>query len=292
MLLGLLLLSLAAGAAVLGVVQLSNVGFSAWIAVWIALPLLGVPAALLVAYRIYGLLSARYHLDRDGFRLRWGLAVEHVPLGDVLEVRLPEAGKAPLAPGRGLWWPGCVVGRRSIIGMGEVEFFATTGPEGLLLVQLPDRWLAISPTDRDGFRQAYVDVVRMGSLERIDALRLRPDFLFNRVWADRWARVLVLTGLALALLLLGFLAFQASTLPAQVPFGFDPFGRPETLVSPTRLLLLPLIAGLCWLVDLVMGLWLYRKDDQRPLAYGLWGIALLVAALLWGASFQILAAAG
>ena len=289
--LGLLLLSLAVGAAALGVIQLSSVGFSAWIAVWIALPLLGVPAALLVAYRIYGLLTARYHLDRDGFRMRWGLAVEQVPLGDVLEVRLPGPGETPLAPGRGLWWPGCVVGRRSVAGVGEVEFFATTGPEGLLLVQLPDRWLAISPRDRDGFRQAYVDVVRLGSLERIDALRLRPDFLFNRVWADRWARMLVLAGLVLTLLLLGFLAFQASTLPAEVPFGFDPLGRPETLVSPTRLLLLPMIAGLCWLADLVIGLWLYRKDDQRPLAYGLWGIAVLVAALLWGASFQILAVA-
>lgn len=291
-LLGLLLLSLAVGAAALGVFQLGSVGFSAWIAVWIALPLLGVPAALLVAYRMYGVLTARYQLDRDGFRLRWGLAVEYVPLSDVLEVRLPAPGEAPLVPGWGLWWPGCVVGRRSVAGVGEVEFFATTGPQGLLLLQLPDQWLAISPADRDGFRQTYVDVVRMGSLERIETLRLRPDFLFNRVWADRWARVLVLGGLVLALLLLGFLAFQASTLPAQVPFGFDALGKPETLVSPTRLLLLPMIAGLCWLIDLVIGLWLYRKDDQRPLAYGLWGIAVLVAALLWGASFQILAAAG
>ena len=71
--------------------------------------------------------------------------------------------------------------------------------DGMLLVQLPDRWLAISPSDREGFRQAYVDVVRMGSLERIPGVRLRPDFLFNRVWADRWARALLLTGLAAAL---------------------------------------------------------------------------------------------
>lgn len=291
LLLGLLLLTLTAGAAALGVSQLGNIGFSAWIAVWIALPLLGVPAALVIVYRLFGLLTANYQLDRDGFRLRWGLAVEHVPLADVLEVRLPERGEAHLNPGRGIWWPGCLIGHRTVDDLGLVEFFATTGVEGMLLLRLEDRWLAISPRDRDGFRQAYVDVVRMGSLERIAALRLRPDFLFNRVWSDRWARGLVLAGLALCLLLLGYLAFQASTLPAQVPFGFDPYGTPEAFVSPTRLLLLPMIAGLCWLADLVIGLWLYRKDDQRPLAYGLWATAVLVGGLLWGASFQILAAA-
>ncbi len=85
---------------------------------------------------------------------------------------------------------------------------------------------------------------------------------------------------------------QASTLPTEVPFGFDPYGQPESLVPPTRLLLLPMIAGFCWLVDLAIGLWLYRRDDQRPLAYGLWGISVLVAGLLWGASLHILAASG
>ena len=292
LLLGLIFLALALGSSALGVIQLGRVGFSAWIAVWIALPLLGLPLALVVAYRLHGVLTARYQLDRDGLVVRWGLSLEQVPLAEVLEVRPPSPDEGPLRPGRGLWWPGCLIGRRTIEGLGEVEFFATSGTEGMLLVRVPDRWLAISPTDRDGFRQAYVDVVRMGSLERIAGQRLRPDFLFNRVWADRWAQALVLAGLAASLLLLAFLAFQASSLPTQVPFGFDPYGQPESLVPPTRLLLLPMIAGFCWLTDLAIGLWLYRRDDQRPLAYGLWGIAVLVAGLLWGASLHILAASG
>ncbi|MCX6071069.1 MAG: PH domain-containing protein [Chloroflexi bacterium] len=291
LLLGLMFLAVTAGAATLGLIQLGNIGFSAWIAVWIALPILGVPAALVVAYRLFGLLTASYQLDRDGFRLRWGLAVEQVPLADVHEVKVPDQEAAHLRPGQGIWWPGCVVGHRSVDGLGLVEFFASTSAAGMLLLQLEDRWLAISPSDLDGFRQAYVDMMRMGSLERIAAVRLRPDFLFNRPWSDRWARGLILAGLGLSLLLLGFLAFQASTLLTQVPFGFDPYGAPEGFVSSTRLLLLPMIAGLCWLADFVIGLWLYRKDEQRPLAYGLWGTAVLVGGLLWGASLQLLAAA-
>jgi hypothetical protein len=291
LLLGLLFLAIAAGAAALGVIQLGSIGFSAWIMVWIALPIVGVLVALVVAYRLFGLLTASYQLDRDGFRLRWGLAVEQVPLADVLEVTAPDPDAAHLRPGQAVWWPGCMIGHRAIDGLGQVEFFASTGAGGMLLLRLEDRWLAISPRDREGFRQAYVDMMRMGSLERIPAIRSRPDFLFNRLWSDRWARALVLAGLGLSLLLLGFLAFQASSLTGQVPFGFDPYGAPEGFVSPTRLLLLPMIAGLCWLADFVIGLWLYRKDDQRPLAYGLWATAVLVGGLLWGASLQLLAAA-
>jgi len=292
LIIGLLLLALTAGAAALGVIQLGSIGFSAWIVVWIALPMLGVPAGLLVAYRLFGLLTASYQLDRDGFRLRWGLAVEQVPLADVREVQVPDSEAAHLRPGQGIWWPGCVIGHRLVDGLGQVEFFASTGAGGMLLLQLEDRWLAISPSDLDGFRQAYVDMMRMGSLERIAAVRLRPDFLFNRLWSDRWARGLVLAGLALSLLLLGYLAFQASALVVtQVPFGFDAYGAPEGFVSPTQLLLLPMIGGLCWLADLTIGVWLYRKDDQRPLAYGLWASAVLVGGLLWGASLHLLAAA-
>jgi Bacterial PH domain len=289
LLLGLLFLAISAAATAVGVVRLGNTGYSPWIAVWIALPVLGMPAAIVVAYRLFGLLTASYQVDRDGIRLRWGLAVEQVALVDVAEVRVPDPGTMRLRPGSGIWWPGCVVGRRVVQDLGTVEFFASTGAAGMLLLRLHDRWVAISPGDRDGFRQAYVDMIRMGSLERIPAIRLRPDFLFNRLWADRWARALVLAGLALCLLLLGYLAYQASALTAQVPFGFDPYGEPEGFVSPTQLLLLPLLAGLCWSIDFVLGLWLYRKDNQRPLAYGLWGTAVLVGGLLWGASLQLLA---
>jgi len=289
LLLGLLFLAITAGAAALGVAQLGNIGFSPLLAVWIALPVLGMPAALVVAYRLFGLLTASYQVDRDGFRVRWGLAVEQVPLADVAEIRVPDPQTASLRPGSGIWWPGCIVGRRAVGDLGLVEFFASTGAAGMLLLRLEDRWLAISPGDRDGFHQAYVDMMRMGSLERIPAIRLRPDFLFNRLWSDRWARALVSVGLGLSLLLLGYLAYRASALSTLVPFGFDPYGEPEGFVSPTQLLLLPMLAGLCWLIDFVLGLWLYRRDDQRPLAYGLWATAVLVGGLLWGASLQLLA---
>jgi hypothetical protein len=149
----------------------------------------------------------------------------------------------------------------------------------------------ISPPDPEACQNAFIETARMGSLELIPEGSRRPDFLFTRLWDDRLARALILGGLTLPVLLLSFLALRAPGLPEQVPFGFDPMGAPDPLAPPGRLLLLPLIGGLCWLADLVIGLWLYRRDRDRPLSYALWGAAIVVGGLLWGAALQLLAAA-
>jgi hypothetical protein len=100
-----------------------------------------------------------------------------------------------------------------------------------------------------------------------------------------------LVGALLPISLLAFLAIQAPALPGEVPFGFDASGVPETLAPPGRLLLLPLAAGLCWMVDLVLGWWSYRREDLRVLAYLMWSFSILVGALFWGATLQLIAAA-
>jgi hypothetical protein len=109
------------------------------------------------------------------------------------------------------------------------------------------------------------------------------------MWNDQLARGLVLAGLVLDLLLLGFLAVRAPALSGNVPFGFDPSGVPGPMVPPGRLLLLPLIAGFCWLGDLGLGAWLYRREREKPFAYAAWGTAVLVGGLFWGATLQLLA---
>jgi len=291
LLLGGLFLALLVGAIGLSVSQLAAASVSAWIILWVALPLVSVPLAVLVAYRLYGLLSGRYHLDRDGFLLSWGLAVEQIPLTAMAKPRLARQIEGRLLPARSLWWPGCVVGRSELEGLGTVEFFASSGPEDLVLVSAGDRHLAISPPDPEAFLQAFTDAVRLGSLEQIPALSQRPDFLFNRIWNDRWARPLLVSGLALLLFLLAYLAVRVPGLSLGAPFGFDPAGMPGPLAPPGRLLLLPLIGGLCWLADLGLGAWLYRREGDQILAYALWGAPILVGALLWGAALQLIAAA-
>lgn len=258
---------------------------------WVLPPLLAIPAVVLIAYRLYGLLTARILLDRDGFLLEWGLAFEQVPLSALPQIQRATDLAAPISPGRGLWWPGCVVARREIEPLGTLEFFVTTERAGWILVPVAeDRQLVISPADPEAFLQAFLDANRLGALDPAPPMQRRPDLLVGRLWADRWARALLLTGLSLSLLLLIYLALIAPGLPPQVPFGFDAAGQPSLLVPPGRLLLLPFIAGFVWLVDGVLGAWLYRQAAARSIAYALWAVACLVGALFWGATLQLLGA--
>lgn len=283
------MLAASAAAAALGVTRLADATVTPWIVLWVSLPLVGVPLALMSAYRLYGLLTAGYSLDRDRLRVRWGLALEEIPLAEVSRLA-PTAEELPgLRPNPGFWWPGCVVGHKTVDGLGEIEFFAARLNGGLLLLEAGDRRLAISPADTQAFRQAYIDASRMGSLERVQGRSSRPDFFLGRLWRDRLARVLVLAGLLLPVLQIGYLAVQVAGLTVQVPFGFNAAGAPDPFVPPGRLLLLPMLGGLCWLIDLALGIWLYRRPGERSLAYGVWSTAVLVGGLLWGASLELLA---
>jgi hypothetical protein len=289
LILGVLLLCLLVGITAVGLYELGSSPISPVIVIWVIMPLIGLPLALVVAYRLYGLLTVRYRLDRDGFYLVWGQAMEQIPLSMVRSVQAADQADASLRPGVGIWWPGCVVGRARPENHPAVEFFATGLRGRLVLVNTDSGSLAISPADPSAFNQTFVDATRMGSLEQIPAVSRRPDYFSSRMWNDRLARGLLLGGLILNLLLLGFLAVRAPALGGSVPFGFGPGGVPGPMVPPGRLLLLPLIAGLCWLGDLVLGAWLYRRDREKPIAYAVWTSALVVGGLFWGATLQLLA---
>lgn len=288
---GFSLIVLLVGAIALGTYRLSVAEMSPFLLVWILIPLLAVPLLILVIYRLYGLLSARYLLDRDGFYLQWGMAREQVPIANIKEISPGEAIETDLSPPPGFWWPGCIVAQKEIDGLGSVDIFATTGKEGTLLLRSSgDKHWVISPADRIGFIQHFTDSTRLGSLESISAMSERPDFYVSRIWEDRIARVLIIIGLVVSLALIGYLGVLAGTLPNQVPFGFDPLGQPSPIVPTGRLLLLPLIGALCWVVDLVLGAWIYRNMEDRVLAYIVWAAAVLVGGILWGALYALLSA--
>jgi hypothetical protein len=275
----------------LGVSQLAQASISAALLLWAGLPIAGSVLAALAAYRLFGLLTARYVLNRNGIGVRWGWAVEEIPLPSIRLERPSESLWFHLRPTGRVRWPGCVVGSNVIEGLGPIEFFSTRGPQATLLVISPQRTLAISPRDPEAFQQAFIAASRQGVLDPVQPVSVRPDIFLARLWRDPLARTLLWMGIALPLVLLGFLGMRAGSLPELVPFGFDAQGVPDSLVPPGRLLLLPLIGGLCWAVDLALGSSFYRQVMGRPVAYGLWGIAVLVDLLLWGAALSLLAAA-
>jgi len=274
--------------AVTGLVQLSRSDISALLIVWVGLPVIMAPIAVFIVYRLYGLMTASYRLDRDGFYLEWGLAREQVPIAAIAGVYRADEVARHLSPNVGFWWPGCMVGRREVAGKGTVEFFATSDAEGLVLLRIADRFLAISPPDPDAFNQAFIDATRMGSLANVDLLSFRPAFLTGRILEDRVAAGSLVVGLITTFLLMGYLAFRIPNLPAEVPFGFASDGTVNSMAPPTRLLLIPLISGLSWIGNTLAGILFYRSDETRVMAYILWSASILIGVLFWGAVIQLL----
>jgi hypothetical protein len=184
----------------LGVSQLAQASISAALLLWAGLPIAGSVLAALAAYRLFGLLTARYVLNRNGIGVRWGWAVEEIPLPSIRIERPSESLWPQLRPTGKVRWPGCVVGSNVIEGLGPIEFFSTRGPQATLLVISPQRTLAISPRDPEAFQHAFIAASR--GPRSVSPFRFGPTFSW-RLWRDP-ARTLLWMGIALPLVLLGF----------------------------------------------------------------------------------------
>ena len=250
------------------------------------LPVL-VSAALIpvLGYYGYALYRSSYMLQRDGVHLHWGLRIEDIPMDIIRWVHpLEELDGALFLPW--LHWPGALVGRRSSPGLGEVEFMASSRGS-LILIGTTEKTFAISPEDPQGFLATYQRLNELGSLRPLPARSVFPTFLLVRVWSSRPARALLLTGLGLSLLLLIWVSLAIPT-RTQVTLGFDASGIPRDPIPAVRLLLLPVINSMVFLVDTLLGFYFYREAEAQPLAYLSWAGGVISPLLFLVSVFFIL----
>lgn len=229
------------------------------------------------AYALYGLLRSSYRIRQDSLRLAWGLRVEDIPLVDITWVRLQSEldGRLPLPLFR---WPGAVTGVRRLHRSTPVEFMASRS-SGLVLVETSRRAFAISPEDPVAFLHSFQRMAELGSLEAVPGLSIRPGEVVGSAWESLPARALLALALVLAA---GFAAW--SLLELDVPQGARlPLGDTGRFVNRTQLTLLPVLNSLYFLFDLVVGLFFFRREETRPLAYLLWISSVLVSALFFAA---------
>jgi len=247
----------------------SGVGFL--LNMLIALVILS-PLPLLI-YRFYALLNAMYGLHRDGLRIRWGLRHEDIPLGSIEWMR-PANEMGFHLPTPWLKWPGAILGTRQVPELGLVEFIAADKAH-MILVATAEKIYAVSPVQANAFLANFQQINEMGSLTPLEAQSVYPQVLIGRVWEDRLARLLILISLGVGLILFGVVAF---TIPSLEMIAWTGFGGDA---PAERLLLLPVLDGLIWIFNLILGILMYRQgNNYRIAAYMLWGNAALVAALL------------
>jgi hypothetical protein len=239
----------------------------------------------LVLYRGYALLQARYVLERDGLRLRWGLRAEDIPLPDVEWIR-PANEMGYSLPLPLLHWPGSIYGTRNVEGLGPVEYIASE-KRNLLLIATPQKVYAISPEDLRAFLNTFQRTAEMGSLSPLRSYSVRPVMFLKQVWNDRLIRYTAVSNLVLIALLFVAASMLISIRP-ELPLGYDIEGLPLEAGPSIRILLLPILASITYVLSTTLGLFFYRQVHSRPVAYMLFTGSLVTPVLLFIATFMML----
>jgi hypothetical protein len=251
-------------------------------AVYMALGVLFCLPLPMLGYRFYALNRAYYDFDRNLLTLHWGLRTEIIPIKEIQWIRPVSDLVLPL-PFPRLHLPGALLGIRHIEGLGKVEYLADR-MDGALLIAGPTVVYVLSPEDTRGFMAFYSRGVELGSLEAVKAESIQPSFILGKIWDDQIIRNLILSGFLLGVAVVIWTVLIITSRP-QIVFGSFAVGNPESVPS-IRLLLLPVVDGLVFLVDVVAGAFFYRREDQKFISYmvasgsSLSGLLILIALLL------------
>jgi hypothetical protein len=229
-----------------------------------------------LAYRMYALWGAYYRLDRDSLTLHWGLREETIPISEVEWARPASDLTTPLPLPR-LRMPGALLGVRIHPDLGAVEFLASEA-DTLLLLATARRVFAISPESPAKFSAAFQRVMELGSLTPAKPRSMYPSLVVARGWESPLARYFWLSGI---LLNLGLFVWAGMLIPSteSVALGFSPSLAPLGDFSPASLMLFPSLSAALFALDWLAGLYFYRKEDTRLLAFLVWGVGMLTSAL-------------
>jgi hypothetical protein len=246
-------------------------GFSFLLVLWV------LGSLLIAGYlfnRTIGAFTLAYWVDRDGVTLVWGATRQVIPMQAIRRV---QQGASPVGLDR-LWpwhWP--YTERRRLWGanVGVVNSYATRPLTEQLILVTDEECYGISPADPARFLAALQSRYALGIARPLKLELRRPPLWTWRLWRDRAALFLIGAGLLGVLVMFGVLAFRFPSLPTDLPLHFDARGFPDRIASKTGLFALPIIGVLAWLINLIVGIWLYR-GIQHMAAYLLWGGALVV----------------
>jgi hypothetical protein len=263
-----------AGIAVAGFITLSRteVGPTFLIALLAALVSF-IPIPFFI-YRAYALMQADYHLDRDSLAIKWGLRVEDIPLTDIEFIRSADDLTMPLKL-PALPMPGGVIGMRRHSDLGVVEFLAADAKK-LLLVATAKRVFVISPENPAGLTQTFARATELGSLTPAESKSVYPSFVVTQAWSSNLARYLWLTAFFLNL---GLFVWASLIIPStpRVALGLQLSGGTLETVPSSQLIILPVISLLLSVTGWVAGLYFYRWEKERVLAFVVWGSSMLMS---------------
>ena len=165
--------------------------------------------------------------------------------------------------------PGGLLGLRRHPDLGVVEFLASDAKK-LLLVATAKRVFVISPEDPSTLTQTFARATELGSLAPVEAKSVYPSFVVTQAWESGLARYLWLTALFLNL---GLFIWASLIIPStpRVALGPQFVGSALETVPSAQLIIFPVASLLLTVLGWVAGLYFYRWDRERILAFIVWG---------------------
>jgi hypothetical protein len=280
-----ILISLAVG--VVSLWQASQAPIGLQFLLYLLPVLLALVLIPLIGYRAYALWRASYTLQRDGILINWGLREEIIPM-DVIDWVSPSQQLDQKLPLPRLRWPGAVLGVRHLSDGSRVEYLsAQSSPT--ILISTAERIYVISPATPEEFVDAYHRFAELGSLTPLAGHSVYPANILRLVWASLPARIMLLSGLTASAILFVYVILNVPAREA-ISLGFNSTGTPSEKGPAVYLLLLPILNGIFYFSETLLGLYFFRSEEKKSLAYVLWGSALFTALLFLMAVYLLLEA--
>ena len=227
-------------------------------------------------YRLYSLWRADYYISRDSLTINWGLRIEDIPLTDIEWIRPADDLTHPVSlPSFPI--PGGLLGTRRHPDLGMVEFLASDSRK-LLLVATAKRVFVISPEDSAGLSQTFARITELGSITSVESKSVYPSFVVIQAWESGLARYLWLSGLFLNI---GLFIWASLIIPStpRVALGPQFAGSALETVSSSQLIIFPLAGLLLSVISWIAGLYFYRWEKERVLAFIVWGSSTFTSLL-------------
>jgi hypothetical protein len=271
-----LIILILATIAVTGFINLTRVDVGLVFLISLLVALASFAPIPLFVYRAYSLLNADYHLDRDSLAIKWGLRVEDIPLSDIEFIRSSDDLTTRLSL-PSLPIPGGLLGIRRHPDLGTVEFLASDSKK-LLLVATAKRVFVISPENPAKLTQTFARATELGSLTPVESKSIYPSFVVTQAWESGLARYLWLTMLFLNL---GLFIWASLIIPSTpiVALGPQFIGSALETVPSSQLIIFPVASLLLSVAGWVAGLYFYRWEKERVLAFIVWASSMLMSLL-------------
>lgn len=262
--------------------------------------LASLPAIALITYSTTSLATMRYHVADNALFIEWGRTRQVIPLAQIHSL-VPGQKLETITAFRGIRWPGYLVGHGRVRQGSRTErptgeathydtlFYATRPLPQQILVITDAIAYGISPIDLENFADCLAALRHAAPAGTAGVPPAHFTFLSWPIWRDRLAQMTWATAVTLNAFLFAYLCAIYNRLPALVPLHFNESGIADRLGTPANLFILPLAGLTVWLVNGVLGWLFYHWRGEQPIAYILWGTAIVVQLAAWAAVLGLLA---